>query len=210
MARAFSAASGRGADAASVSRRSVSWASSSAAWSCGALPGHQITTGESGSSSGRTTEAGWSATAPRIRITTTSPGVPSPMCTSASRPACRPPLVTTSRIRDGCSRPAAMLASSASANSDSSQTTIRVSTMPWAGLPAVRRARSSSAEILAELVSSSVMITVLAARAGARFAHADRSWPPPGEAVAGQHRVGAGRAPDPGSYRSGCSDSPAQ
>ena len=195
-----------------MSRRRVSWASSSAAWSCGALPGHQITTGESGSSSGRTTDAGWSATAPRIRITTTSPGVPSPICTSASRPACRPPLVTTSRIRDGCSRPAAMLASSASANSDSSQTTIRVSTMPSDGLPAVRRARSSSAEIWAELVSSSVMImTVLAARAGARCARAD---PCHGRRQVKPSRASIASAPagpqDPGSYGSGCSDRPAQ
>jgi len=140
----------------------VSWASSSAVWSCGAVPGHQITTGESGSSSGRITDAGCSATAPRIRITTTSPGVPSPMWSSASRPASRPPPRTTSSIRDGCSRPAAMLASRASANSAASQTTIRVSTRPWAGLPAERRARSSSAEIFAELVSSRVMITAAA------------------------------------------------
>ena len=76
------------------------------------------------------------------------------MCTSASSAAFRPPAVTTSKIRDGCSRPAAMLASIAFAYSDSSQTMIKVSTMPWAGLPALRRARSSSAEIFAEVVSA--------------------------------------------------------
>ena len=43
--------------------------------------------------------------------------------------------MTTSKIRDGCSRPAAMLASMALGYSDSSQTMIKVSTMPWAGLP---------------------------------------------------------------------------
>ena len=110
-----------------------------------------MTTGESGSSSGRITEAGWAATAPRIRITTTSPGVPSPIRTSASSDGvCGRCRVTTSRIRDGCSRPASMLASSALAYSDSSQTMIRVSTMPMAGLPALRRACSSAEEILAE------------------------------------------------------------
>ena len=57
-----------------------------------------------------------------------------------------------------------MLASIASANSDASQTTIIVSTMPWAGLPAERRARSSSAEIFAELVLSRVMIMTAALR----------------------------------------------
>jgi hypothetical protein len=39
---------------------------------------------------------------------------------------------------------------------------IKVSTMLWAGLPALRRARSSSAEIFAEVVSASGMIIMAA------------------------------------------------
>ena len=70
--------------------------------------------------------------------------------------------MTTSKIRDGCSRPAAMLASMAFGYSDSSQTMIKVSTMPWAGLPALRRARSSSAEIFADVVSARGMIIMAA------------------------------------------------
>ena len=157
-ARDRSAVRGRGDAAASVIRRIASCASSSPARLPGALPGHQITTGESGNSSGRITEAGCAATAPRILITTTSPGVPSPIRTSASSAASRPAAVTTSKMRDGCSRPATMLASSAFANSDSSQTMIKVSTMPWAGLPRLRRIRTSSAEIFADVVPSSVRI----------------------------------------------------
>jgi hypothetical protein len=39
---------------------------------------------------------------------------------------------------------------------------IKVSTMPWAGLPALRRTRISSAEIFAELVPSRLMIMAAA------------------------------------------------
>jgi hypothetical protein len=55
-----------------------------------------------------------------------------------------------------------MLASMALAYSDSSQTMIKVSTMPCAGLPALRRARSSAAEISAEVVSVRGMIIMAA------------------------------------------------
>jgi hypothetical protein len=41
---------------------------------------------------------------------------------------------------------------------------INVSTRPSAGLPALRRARSSSVEIFADVVSASLMIVTAAAR----------------------------------------------
>ena len=59
---------------------------------------------------GLITEAGCAASGPRIRSTTTSPGVPSPIRSSASRLAVRPEDVTMSRIRAGCSRPDSMAA----------------------------------------------------------------------------------------------------
>ena len=59
-------------------------------------------TGESGNNSGRMTEAGRLAMAPENRSTMTSPGVPSPACTSASSLSLRERVVTTMRRRDGC------------------------------------------------------------------------------------------------------------
>src|SRR6478609_2166534 len=78
----------------------------------------------------------------------------------------------------------------------SSTTMIKVSTMPMAGLPARRRALTRAEEISAEVVFSNSMITtVLAARAGVRFAHAFLSRSPPGSAVPSEHLVGVGRPP---------------
>src|SRR6478672_11797742 len=77
-----------------------------------------------------------------------------------------------------------MLPRRADSYSFSSATMIKVSTMPMAGLPALRRALTSAEPIFADVVfSSSMIMTVLAARAestrvGVRCAHTYCSYTP--------------------------------
>ena len=134
--------------------------SGSFAGSSGALPGHQTATGESGSSSGSTTEAGCLVTSPESRICARSPETPEPMPTWAStRGAPRRSPKTTLRMREGCSREADRATAIASSEVFSSATMTRVMTMPMAGLPDRRRARMNSAAISPEWVSVSSIIS---------------------------------------------------
>lgn len=105
----------------SVTRRWPSAPSGSFAGSSGAFTGHQTTTGASGSSSGSTTDWAWCSTSPYIRRTTVSPlpaSVPTRISAS-SRAAARSrgereTRLTTTRVREGCSRDASLAALSAS------------------------------------------------------------------------------------------------
>jgi hypothetical protein len=100
-----SAASGRPAEAASVIRRPARTPSGSSHGTSGASPGHQVTTGASGSSSGRTTLSAWPASLPCSRSSSTSPGPASPATriSASSRGSERPGRRITPMIRDGCS-----------------------------------------------------------------------------------------------------------
>ena len=147
--------------AASVIRRWASAPSGSPAGSIGALLAHQMATGESGSSSGSTTDSAMlddlaaqpdhgGLAGPAVRRCRPGrargrrrgrrPGSPRAPAPGAPwrRPSGRPP----SRRR----------------RASSSTTTIRVSTMPIAGLPALIRSRTKAAAISEELVSVSSII----------------------------------------------------
>src|SRR6478735_9151491 len=164
-------------------RRWASAPSGSAAGSSGGWQGHQIATGESGSSSGSTTDSACLTTSPRSRISAVSPDQPAPVPTwalicAAPRPS---PRITPS-TRAGCSWEAARAACMALSASSSSTTMINVITIPIAGEPARDRARVNSAAIWDALVSMSSII----------------SGPPPGPAVPGEHGVGRRRPTRPG------------
>src|SRR4051794_9239844 len=168
-------------------RRRPSWPSGSLAGSSGALPGHQTTTGESGSSRGSTTDSGCRVISPLSRISARSPDMPEPMPTSAStRAVPRPLSSTTPRRRAGCSRAAARATDIASEAASSATMNTSVITMPIAGLPARLRARRNSAAIPLELVSVSSIMA------------ASGSWASPAASVSGEHLVGRGRAPGAG------------
>ena len=163
----------------SVIRRCASAPSGSAAGSSGASVGHHATTGESGSSSGRTTDSGCRVTSPLRRISAVSPLQPAPMPTWASTlPRPRPSPMITPSTRAGCSWEASRATRIASSAWSSSTTTTNVITMPIAGLPARVRARTNSAAIAEEVVSLSSIMLVLGSRSA------------PGAAVAPEHRVG--------------------
>ncbi len=112
-------------------RRCPSTPSGSAAGACGARPGHQITTGVSGTSSGVTTESTCSFSSPWIRSSKVWPGMFSPTVISASsRRGRRPARAMTPRSWQGCSRPAWVAARMASYWSASSVMMTRFSTTP--------------------------------------------------------------------------------
>ena len=116
--------------------------------------GHQTATGESGSSSGSTTESGCLTTSPLSLIRAVSPVHPEPVPTWASTwDAPRPSPRITPSTRAGCSCEASRAISIARSASSSSATTTMVSTMPMAGLPARVRALTNSAAMPAESVS---------------------------------------------------------
>src|SRR5659263_40008 len=170
--------------AASVLRRSASCPRMSSPGASGALVGHHMTTGESGSSMGSTTESACSRTSPDSRSTMTSPGTSSARWMSASSRSVLPVVLTTSTRRQGCSRAAVCAAAYAFPNERCSAGTTSVSTRPEA-LP--RRLRALSSALAISLVSVCVSVMIMGLLG-----------PSPGVAVARDHLVGAGRAPRPG------------
>ena len=183
MARTSSALMGSELLAASVMRRSASCPRTSSPGVSGALLGHHMTTGESGSSIGRTTDSACSRTSPDSRSTMTSPGTSSARWMSASSRSVFPAVFTTSTRRHGCSRAAVCAAAYALANERCSAATMSVRTSPEA-LP--RRLRALSSALAISLVSVCVSVMIMGLLG-----------PPPGVAVTGDHLVGAGRAPRP-------------
>src|SRR3954471_15746367 len=155
----------------------------------GACPGHQTTTGESGSRSGRTTDSGCLVTSPVSRIRARSPEAPEPIPTLAS--TCEAPRRsprTTPRIRAGCSCEAVRATAMASSASSLSATTTSVMIIPMAGLPERRRARTNSAAMALELVSvRSIISAPPRGRDSSEWLGGRRSCPPPGPPVASQH-----------------------
>ena len=108
----------------------------SSAGSSGGTPGHQVTTGVSGSSSGATTESACWPSGPYMRSSRVSPGLVSPTRISASsREAAVGRRVITTSTRHGCSRAASFAARTASYCDVSSVTMTRVRTIPLAGPP---------------------------------------------------------------------------
>ena len=145
--------------AASVIRRWASEPSGSAAGSIGALVAHQMATGESGSSSGSTTESACLTTSPRSRISAVSPVQPARVPTWActwEAPRASPRM--TPSVRAGCSWAAIRAEVIASSAWSSSVTTMRVSTMPMAGLPALIRSLTNAEAIADAVVSVSSII----------------------------------------------------
>src|SRR3954452_10598903 len=176
----------RVAAAASVTRRWASRPNGSSAGTSGGSDGHQMATGESGSSSGSTTDSACLTTSPFSRISAVSPVQPPPVPTCAltcGAPRASPRITPSTRA--GCSCDACLATAIASPAPSSSTTTTRVITMLIAGLPARTRDATNSAAIPAALVFIS-SITV------------GPSWSSPGSSVAGQHRVCRGRPPRPG------------
>ncbi len=96
---------------ASVIRRPASFPMRSADASSGARPGHHAMTGESGSSSGSIAEVLWCISSPWNFRAMTSPGISSPMCSSASSRSARAEPSVVTMMREGCSRPASTQAS---------------------------------------------------------------------------------------------------
>ena len=163
---------------ASVMRRCAREPSGSAAGSSGALVAHQIATGESGSRSGSTTESACLTTSPRSRIRAVSPVQPARVPTWAwtwEAPRASPRMTPSERA--GCSWAAILAEVIAWSACSSSTTTIRVSTMPMAGLPALRRSLTN-AEAIADAVVLVSSIIRASSRAGRR-APASR-WRTPG------------------------------
>ena len=129
------------ADAESVTRRWASAPSGLSDGTGGGWPGHQVTTGTSGTSSGASTESACCPTAPYIRSRIVSPGPVSPTLISASsRESAFGRRVITPITRHGCSRAAWFAARIASYCAASLVSTISVSTMPSAAPPRRRRA----------------------------------------------------------------------
>ncbi len=123
-------------DAESVTRRWASAPSGSADGASGPSPGHQVTTGVSGTSSGMTTESGCRLIGPYMRSSTVCPAAPSPdLISASSRDGPPAPRLITASIRHGCSRPAWVAARIASCWRDSSVMMIRLSTTPVVGPP---------------------------------------------------------------------------
>ena len=125
----------------------------------GGVPGHQVTTGVSGISSGVTTESACSPSAPYIRSSTTSPGPDSPTRISASsRDPASGRRVITASTRIGCSRAASLADRTASYWAASSVTMTSVSTMPLAGPPSRCRACRMASWIRSVVVSARSII----------------------------------------------------
>src|SRR4051812_1154324 len=183
----------------SVIRRCANAPSGSDAGSSGASVGHQMATGESGSSRGSTTDSACLTTSPLSRIRAVSPLHPEPVPTWAfttALPRASPRMTPSTRA--GCSFEAARAEAIASSEVSSSTTMIRVITMPIAGEPALVRARTSSAAMPAALVSVSSIISRPPPGRGApaeRAGGVRSSGSPPDAAVAGQHGVCGLRAP---------------
>src|SRR5215471_4672492 len=169
--------------AASVIRRCPSTPTGSAAGTRGALPGHQITTGVSGTSSGATTDSTCSFSSPCMRSSSIWPGIFSPTMISASSRRClRPPRPIKPRTWHGCSLPACIAARVASYWSASSVMMTRLSTTPVVKPPICWHIRVSSfLTVLAVVSISSIFIARLLE-------------PPPGPAVPRHHGIGAGRS----------------
>src|SRR5215467_8004823 len=175
---------GASAAAASVIRRWASAPIGSSPGTSGGIPGHQVTTGVSGSSSGVTTESACWPSGPYMRSSTVSPGLVSPTRISASsRERCSGRRMMTTRIRHGCWRAATVAARTASYCSPSSVTMTSVRTIPLATPPSRSRAWRRASWIALVVVSVRSMVM---------------SQPPPCPAVPGHQRVRAGRAGGPG------------
>ncbi len=139
-----------------------------------------MATGESGSSSGSTTDSACLTTSPLSRIRAVSPPQPSPVPTWAltcGLAAARRRGSRRAPGRGARARPrwAACMASSASS---SSTTMISVITMPMAGLPARVRARTNSAAISDDVGVRSSSIMVMASSRCVRRGRASRRRTP--------------------------------
>src|SRR5215471_7855253 len=181
---------GASAAAASVIRRWASAPIGSSAGLSGGIPGHQVTTGVSGSSSGVTTESACWPSDPYMRSSTVSPGAVSPTRISASsRDRSLGRRMITTRIRHGCWRAATVAARTASYCSPSSVTMTSVRTIPLATPP--RRSRACrSASLMATVVVSVRSIIIAAAPP---LPGRSESQSPPCPSIPGHQRVRAWR-----------------
>src|SRR6201994_1831781 len=184
--------------AVSVTRRWASVPSGLSDGAPGGRPGHQVTTGTSGTSSGAITESACCPSGPYMRSSTVSPGLPSPTRISASsRDSALGRRVITPSTRQGCSRPAWLAARIASYWAPSSVSTTRVSTMPRAAPP--RRLRASvSASAMAPVVVSVRSIVIVASLLAPVDARLETAAGPAGP---GHQRVGRRRAGGAGRVR---------
>src|SRR5215472_16926393 len=182
--------SGASAAAASVIRRWASVPIGSSAGTSGGIPGHQVTTGVSGSSSGVTTESACWASGPYMRSSTVSPGAVSPTRISASRRdrSLGRRMITT-RIRQGCWRAASVADRTASYCSPSSVTMTSVRTIPLATPPRRSRAWRSASMMAPVVVSVRSIIIAAAPPAPGR----PLSQSPPCPSIPGHQRLRAWR-----------------
>src|SRR5215469_11736260 len=194
-ASALRVSAGASVPAASVIRRWASAPSGSSAGTVGGVPGHQVTTGVSGSSSGAITESACWPSGPYMRSSTVSPGAVSPTRISASsRDRSLGRRMMTTRIRHGCWRAATVADRTASYCSPSSVTMTSVRTIPLATPP--RRSRAwRSASLMAPVVVSVRSIIIAAAPP---VPGRSESQPPPCPSIPGHERLRAWRPGRPG------------
>src|SRR5215469_687118 len=186
---------GASAAAASLIRRWASAPIGSSPGTSGGIPGHQVTTGVSGSRSGVTTESACWPSGPYMRSSTVSPGAVSPTRISASsRDRSLGRRMMTTRIRHGCWRAATVAARTASYCSPTSVTMTSVRTIPLATPP--RRSRACrSASLMAPVVVSVRSIIIAAAPP---VPGRSESQPPPCPSIPGHERLRAWRPGRPG------------